>query len=53
MRTGIESYTVSLETQSADIIANEGVEYEAVLEKIKKTGKKVTKGEADGVEKAV
>lgn len=48
--TGIKSYTVSLESQTADITTGPEVAYEAVLEKIKKTGKKVNKGERDGVE---
>ena len=50
---GIKSYNVSLETQTADVYADEEVGYEAVLEKIKKTGKTVVKGERDGVEAAV
>ncbi|MCJ1246097.1 Cytosolic copper metallochaperone [Trapelia coarctata] len=50
---GIKSYKVSLESQTAEITAAPEVGYEAVLEKIKKTGKKVTKGESDGVEMGV
>ncbi|CAL8582445.1 Cytosolic copper metallochaperone [Xanthoria parietina] len=50
---GIQSYTVSLEAQSADIYAEDGLAYETVLEKIRKTGKTVVKGERDGVEVAV
>ncbi|KAI4160913.1 MAG: hypothetical protein LQ342_005339 [Letrouitia transgressa] len=46
---GIESYTVSLETQTADVYAGEDVSYETVLEKIKKTGKTVVGAERDGV----
>jgi copper chaperone len=45
---GVESYTVSLETQTAEVIAAESLDYDTVLEKIKKTGKKVKSGEADG-----
>ncbi|KAL8833133.1 MAG: hypothetical protein Q9176_008087 [Flavoplaca citrina] len=45
---GIQSYTVSLETQTADIYADEGVAFDAVLEKIKKTGKTVTGAVRDG-----
>ncbi|KAL8867684.1 MAG: hypothetical protein Q9174_005501 [Haloplaca sp. 1 TL-2023] len=44
------NYTVSLESQTADVYAQEGVEYETVLEKIKKTGKTVNKGVKDGDE---
>ncbi|KAL8845951.1 MAG: hypothetical protein Q9221_008930 [Calogaya cf. arnoldii] len=50
---GIQSYTVSLESQTAEIYAEEGLAYETVLEKIQKTGKKVVKGEKDGIEVAV
>lgn len=53
MDTGIQSYTVSLESQTADVYAEEGLAYETVLEKIRKTGKTVVKGERDGVEIAV
>jgi copper chaperone len=34
-------------------VAEESLSYEKVLETIKKTGKKVNSGEADGVEKSV
>jgi copper chaperone len=44
---------VSLETQTAEIVAAESLDYDTVLEKIKKTGKKVKSGEADGLEKEV
>jgi len=46
---GVKEYTVSLDTQTADITAEDSVSYETVLEKIKKTGKTVNSGEADGV----
>jgi len=46
--TGVKTYTVSLPDQTADVYADEGLGYETVLEKIKKTGKAVTGGEADG-----
>jgi len=47
---GIKSYEVSLEKQSAEIVtADDGLDYNTVLSTIKKTGKKVTAGEADGV----
>ncbi|KAJ4308754.1 Cytosolic copper metallochaperone [Neodidymelliopsis sp. IMI 364377] len=45
---GVKSYNVSLETQTADIVTEESLSYETVLEKIKKTGKAVKSGEADG-----
>ncbi|KAH6639782.1 hypothetical protein C7974DRAFT_138806 [Boeremia exigua] len=45
---GVKSYNVSLETQTADIVTEESLSYETVLEKIKKTGKTVKSGEADG-----
>jgi len=50
---GVKEYNVSLDTQTADITAAESVAYETVLEKIKKTGKTVNSGEADGVAMAV
>lgn len=45
---GVKSYNVSLETQSAEIVAEESLSYDTVLEKIKKTGKTVKSGTADG-----
>lgn len=50
---GVKSYNVSLETQTAEVITEESVDYKAVLEKIVKTGKKVKSGEADGKEMPV
>jgi len=49
LRTGVKEYNVSLDTQTADVTAVDQLSYEAVLEKIKKTGKTVNSGEADGV----
>lgn len=46
--TGVKSHTVSLETQEVDVTADEALSYDQVLEKIKKTGKQVNSGEADG-----
>ena len=46
---GVKSYNVSLDTQTADVTAEQDLSYEQVLEKIKKTGKTVNSGEADGV----
>ncbi|KAL9008847.1 MAG: hypothetical protein Q9173_006067 [Seirophora scorigena] len=45
---GVNRYEVSLPGQTADVYADEGLAYETVLEKIKKTGKTVTKGVRDG-----
>ncbi|OQO05297.1 hypothetical protein B0A48_09065 [Cryoendolithus antarcticus] len=50
---GVKSYDVSLDTQTANIITENSVNYATVLEKIKKTGKKVNSGEADGVAQEV
>lgn len=51
--TGVKSYTVSLETQTATVIADAGLDYDKVLRTIAKTGKKVISGEADGEERGV
>ena len=51
--TGVKSYEVSLENQSAVVVAEPGLSYEKVLSTISKTGKKVNSGEADGIEKSV
>ena len=50
---GVKSFDVSLDTQTADVKTEENVDYATVLEKIKKTGKKVNSGEADGVPQSV
>ncbi|OCK99152.1 heavy-metal-associated domain-containing protein [Cenococcum geophilum 1.58] len=50
---GVKSYNVSLKEQTAEVITEESVDYQIVLEKIKKTGKKVKSGEADGKEMPV
>ncbi|KEF57183.1 uncharacterized protein A1O9_07373 [Exophiala aquamarina CBS 119918] len=50
---GVKEYNVSLETQTADITAEDSLSYQTVLEKIKKTGKTVNSGEADGVSQPV
>jgi len=50
---GVKDFSVSLDTQTADITTEDSVSYETVLEKIKKTGKQVNSGEADGVSMAV
>ncbi|KAK0704815.1 heavy-metal-associated domain-containing protein [Lasiosphaeris hirsuta] len=50
---GVKSYEVSLENQTATVVADEGLAYDKVLRTIAKTGKKVNSGEADGVEQSV
>ncbi|KXL44016.1 hypothetical protein M433DRAFT_68741 [Acidomyces richmondensis BFW] len=50
---GIKSFEVSLDSQTATVKTEENVDYATVLEKIKKTGKKVNSGEADGVPQSV
>ncbi|KAH8768885.1 heavy-metal-associated domain-containing protein [Diaporthe sp. PMI_573] len=50
---GVESYEVSLENQTATVVAQEDLPYEKVLQTISKTGKKVNTGEADGVSQSV
>jgi len=45
---GVKSYSVSLETQTAEVVAEDSLDYSTVLTTIKKTGKKVNSGEADG-----
>ena len=49
----MKSYDVSLDTQTANVVTEQNVTYETVLEKIKKTGKAVNSGEADGVAQSV
>lgn len=49
----MKSYDVSLDSQTANVVTEESVDYSTVLEKIKKTGKKVNSGEADGVAQSV
>lgn len=51
--TGVESYEVSLESQTATVVAGAGLPYEKVLKTISKTGKKVNSGEADGEARGV
>ncbi len=50
---GVKSFDVSLETQTADVVAAENLDYETVLGTIKKTGKTVKSGEADGESRSV
>lgn len=46
--TGVKSYDVNLESQTANVVAEPSLAYETVLATIKKTGKTVNSGEADG-----
>ncbi|KAG5293527.1 iron/copper transporter Atx1 [Histoplasma capsulatum G186AR] len=50
---GVKSYTVSLESQTATVLAEPSLEYDTVLSTIKKTGKTVNSGVADGVQRDV
>jgi copper chaperone len=50
---GVKSYDVSLDTQTATVHTEPSLDYETVLKTIKKTGKKVNSGEADGEPKSV
>ncbi|KAH6663389.1 heavy-metal-associated domain-containing protein [Halenospora varia] len=50
---GVKSFDVSLDTQTATVVAAPELTYEKVLQTIQKTGKKVTAGEADGEKKSV
>jgi len=50
---GVKSYDVSLDTQTATVVADPELSYETVLKTIKKTGKKVNTGEADGESRSV
>jgi copper chaperone len=50
---GVTEYRVDLATQRAHVTAEDGLSYETVLDKIKKTGKEVQSGEADGQVMAV
>jgi copper chaperone len=50
---GVKSYDVSLDTQTATVLTEPSLDYETVLKTIKKTGKKVNSGEADGETKSV
>ncbi|KAM0282944.1 hypothetical protein ACHAQH_002755 [Verticillium albo-atrum] len=50
---GVKSYEVSLENQTASVVAEPELSYEKVLATIAKTGKKVNSGSADGQERSV
>lgn len=51
--TGVKSYEVSLENQTATVVAGPDLPFETVLQKIAKTGKKVNSGEVDGVSHSI
>ena len=51
--TGVKSYDVSIDTQTATVVAEPTLAYETVLKTIAKTGKKVNSGEADGESKSI
>lgn len=48
MYTGVKSFDVNLESQTALVTTEPTVSYDTVLATIKKTGKTVNSGEADG-----
>ncbi|KAF7931113.1 uncharacterized protein EAE97_009322 [Botrytis byssoidea] len=50
---GVRAYEVNLEGQTATVIGKPELEFDTVLEKIAKTGKKINTAEADGVSKDV
>lgn len=50
---GVKTFDVSLESQTVNVTAEPTLSYDDVLEKIKKTGKTVNSGEADGESKGV
>ncbi|OOQ86187.1 Metal homeostasis factor ATX1 [Penicillium brasilianum] len=50
---GVKAFDVSLESQTANITTEPNVSYDTVLAAIKKTGKTVNSGEADGETKSV
>ncbi|KAJ5466870.1 hypothetical protein N7475_004622 [Penicillium sp. IBT 31633x] len=50
---GVKSFEVSLDTQTANVTTDPTLSYDTVLATIKKTGKTVTSGEADGQSKDI
>jgi len=51
---GVKDYEVSLDNQTAVVnTVDDSLEYDTVLKTIKKTGKKVNSGEADGKEMSI
>jgi copper chaperone CopZ len=53
LKTGVKSFDVSLESQTATVVTEPSVPYDKVLSTIQKTGKTVNSGEADGEAMAV
>jgi copper chaperone len=53
LSTGVKSYDVSLDTQTATVVAEPNLAYETVLKTIAKTGKKINSGEVDGESKSI
>lgn len=51
--TGVKSYEVSLDSQTATVVATPTLDYETVLKTIAKTGKKVNSGEMDGETRSI
>ncbi|KAF7595739.1 hypothetical protein BBP40_004870 [Aspergillus hancockii] len=45
---GVKSFDVSLDCQTATVVTESSVSYDTVLATIRKTGKTVNTGEADG-----
>ncbi|KAB8075054.1 heavy metal-associated domain-containing protein [Aspergillus leporis] len=50
---GVKSFDVSLDSQTATVLTEPSVSYDTVLATIKKTGKTVNTGEANGQTMAV
>ncbi|OGM43747.1 metal homeostasis factor ATX1 [Aspergillus bombycis] len=50
---GVKSFDVSLNSQTATVVTEPSLSYDIVLATIKKTGKTVNAGEADGQTMAV
>jgi copper chaperone len=50
---GVKSFDVSLESQTATVVTEGSLPYDTVLATIKKTGKAVNSGEADGTPQPV
>ncbi|KAB8229269.1 Cytosolic copper metallochaperone [Aspergillus alliaceus] len=50
---GVRSFDVSLNSQTATVVTEPSVSYDTVLATIKKTGKTVNTGEADGQTMAI
>ncbi|KAJ5343454.1 hypothetical protein N7541_008005 [Penicillium brevicompactum] len=50
---GLKSLAISLEEQSVVVVAEPSLSYEAILEAIKEKGKKVRRGQVDGVSRPV